>query len=102
MMKKMYCLHLGCGILLIGSSFISIRWLPLHLLAVLISMILLYNACSCRWIPLPLSLGNLGLYMLRLLLLSLDLSFSLFWWAYDLCCICMGLLFLAVALRLFF
>ncbi len=61
MMKKMYCLHLGCGILLIGSAFISIRWLPLHLLAVLISMILLYNACSCRWIPLPLESRKLGI-----------------------------------------
>lgn len=101
-MKKMYSLHLCCGVLMISSAFVSVSWLPLHLAAVLFSLILLYNACHCRWIPTPLSLCNFLLYMFRLILLSLNISFSLFWWLYDLSCIVLGLLFLAVAMRLFF
>lgn len=100
--RMFYTWHGICGILLFLQLIFIKTWLPLHLLALIVSILIVWRFYRNCFFHIEIYLGVLVLYLYRLALLYWFKTIMLFWWIYGGGLFILGIIFIFIGLSLFF
>lgn len=100
--RMFYTLHAFCGFFVFLQFIFRITWLPFHLLATLLAILIIFRFRKCRWARFEFCLALIILYLFRVTLLFVMMNVIWLWNIYYLFLLLIGLGFLAISLRLFF